>query len=495
MDTVKSVAKNPIIRFLDNASYFRFFFLFILFCDIPIPIIPDAVWIAPLVWSLYLFIKKLIICGYIKKIRYRRIMYLFLVGGLVTILTRQDNLVQNLIMLYWVAVCFFLFFGLYSEKSHRKNMQEFSVILNFIVYATTAVMIGGLIMLGIFPKGINIGGATLAIFEDRFTGLLTNANIIAFYTLVAAVGAHILWKIKKVAGELTTKIKVIYIICIAINILSLFLSDSNAGIVFLIVYVCFVVFYKIFRTYKKDQILSFIVRFVATALACVIATVGLIYARTLTQRGVSLMLTAGTSNSYISNSITTENGQLKIKSDSPTEPTTTFSHQNPNIDSGRFDVWKQALRLIENFPLLGIGPANIVHYGDIYLGGLKYGDIHNGLLTILVSFGLVGFSIFMVLAFLIASALTKSLFIFRDKCFNDGCVPVYITAFCAAYSVYSMFEVALLLNMSYRVLIFWVMIAYGLSFVTKYEREYRIEQALSDKSFSQAELEIDPLAK
>ena len=76
----------------------------------------------------------------------------------------------------------------------------------------------------------------------------------------------------------------------------------------------------------------------------------------------------------------------------------------------------------------------------------------------------------MVLAIAIAKVMLKSIFRYRNENRRDGRVLMYITAFCTAYCAYSMFEVALLVDLSYRVLIFWLMIGLALSYTDSYER-------------------------
>ena len=160
-----------------------------------------------------------------------------------------------------------------------------------------------------------------------------------------------------------------------------------------------------------------------------------------------------------------------------------LKHENKNIDSGRFVLWRQALTLIEQNPIMGIGKANIAEYGQNYigtikytqLGNFKYVDFHNGLITIIVSFGLVGFNLFMIFAITVAKTMLKAIFKFRSQCEKDGNVLVLIIAFCAAYCVYSMFEAALLVDDSYRVFIFWIMIGFGLSYVFKYAQKAKTE--------------------
>lgn len=499
LEAIKKNGKISILRFINNTSCFRLTLFAILFFYIPSQIF--AVWAVMFFWSVYLFYTKMIKQRYLQKVHFRKIMYLFLMCGLVTVLLHSEqNLFMNFYMLYWVALCFFSAYSLHSEKSHSKNKKEMMFLLDFITKTTTLIMLVGLCLLAIFPKGIKIWGYNFAIYENRFIGILTNANVLAFYAVMAVICCHILWKTNKSVNKLTTIKKILYIFCGTINIISMFLSDSNAALLFIITYLCFIAFYGIFNNFKHSGVLNFTFRLIATILACTVIISVILIVRTVTQSTVSLIMTVGQSHTEISNGILTDNnGSVHIKDDIKDEnnnrrkttpsasATPTFEHENTNIDSGRFAIWKQAAGLFEKFPLMGIGQANIVSYGEKYLGGLKYTDFHNGLLTILISFGLVGFNIFIVFAITVAKTMLKAVFICNDKCHKDGDILALIIAFCAGYCVYSMFEVVLLMRVEYRVFIFWIMIGYGLSYAFRYEKEKRKEMS-NIRNYTFAEL-------
>ncbi len=465
----KTIKQNAVCRFFNSTTAFRLVFISSLFFAID-KIFPPLLW-AVMLWSVYLFCRELIKTQHLGKIRFRRVLYLFMGAALLTVIIHsRDNFFGNLYVLYWLLLCFFFFYGLHAEHDHEHRKHEAVVLLDFISGMTTLIMIIGLVLLAIFPKGLHLSGYDFAIHENRFVGIIPNANALAFYAVMALVATHILWKMKKSEGVLRKKTRIFYIGYAVINMISLFLSDSNASLLFIMTYCSFLAAYFIFNGFRKFELLSFILRIIATLLACLVTVLLVFYMRSLTQSCVSLMLTNGESKTQISNSVTTNNGSVQIKDDVDLNTSTTFKHENKNIDSGRFVIWKQALGLFEKFPILGVGKDNIVSYGKIYLGGLKYDDFHNGLLTIIISFGLVGFTIFMVLAITVAKTFFKAVFNYTDKCTHDGSVLVLIIAFCAAYSVYSMFEIALLLDLSYRVFIFWYMIGLGLSYATHYER-------------------------
>ena len=461
---------NPITTFFNSEQNFRFVFIgSLLFASLNILRFYFYVICGlSMIWGAYLFVSKMIYRRRVLRLRNRRLIYLFLCSCFIScFLHFQTNLAVNLYYVCWMGVCFFLFYGIHTGRSKNSCKKEILILFEFINFVTTLIMIAGLILLALFPKGFDISGDSFAIHENRFVGILFNANVTAFYAIMAFICCNIMWAIRHSSNKLTLKFKIYYIVCMLINVISVFLSDSNDSLLMFIVYFCFIAFYVIFKGYKRS-IIGFIFRIIALVLACMVIAAVLLSARTMLQTGVSQLLSMSAPDAQISTGVTASpDGEVVIRPDD--EPKTTFAHQNKNIDSGRFVIWKQSLGLFTEFPIMGIGKANIVDYGEKYVGGLKYTDFHNGLMTIIISYGLVGFFLFMVLAITVAKAMLKALFRYRKEVKTDGRVLMLVIAFCAAYCVYSMFEVALLVDISYRVVIFWLIIGLGMSYVSSYE--------------------------
>lgn len=466
-------------RFFNSTEYFRFVLFAALFFGLERVSVLSVM--AILVWSIYLFVKKMLIEKRIRRVRYRKVLYLFLGGAILTVLIHSDkNLIENLFIIYVMTVYFFQLYGIYAEKSNIRCRKELKHILTFIVIATTSLMVLGLIGLAIFPKGFSWNRLHFILHESRFVGLLFNANVAGFYSAMAVIACHLLWRVIRAEKKLSVRRKICYILCIVINAITLFLSDSNAALLFLVVYCSFVMFYIMFRDFGKKRKHGFLLRIAATALSCIVIVTSLMFFRVLTQSRVSLAITSGHSETELSKGTISENGKVILTDDEYRE--NLFGHENTNIDSGRFKIWKQSFQMIEKFPLLGVGKANIVDYGAEYIGGLKYNDFHNGLITIIVSYGLVGFNLFMVFAITIGRDLLKTIFQYKKKCRDDGSVLVLITAFCTAYFVYSMFEQALLVDCSYRIYIFWLLVGLGMSYVLKYRCQAKRDNENTDQS-------------
>ena len=225
---------------------------------------------------------------------------------------------------------------------------------------------------------------------------------------------------------------------------------------------------------------GFILRILATVLSFVVIITSLVFFRVVTQSQVSLAITSGQSRTELSSGVVKEDGVVGLKDDDYRE--NIFGHENKNIDSGRFKIWEQSMQMIEKFPLLGVGKANIRDYANEYIGGLRYDDLHNGMITIFVSYGVVGANLFIVFGITIAKDMLRMIFRYKKKCRDDGSVPVLITSFCIAYVIYSMFEVSLLVDCSYRVLIFWLLVGFGMSYVQKYRLQAEIDGDTADQS-------------
>ena len=457
-----------IIGFFNNDENFRLVFISSFFFA-SLCLIRDFFYVAAgitMIWAAYLVGYKFIYKKMIFRVRNRSLIYLFIgLATLTCILHCRHNFFRNMYIVCYMLFCFLFFYGIHAGRSKNSCRREVCALLDYLNAVTTIIMLAGLILLAIFPSGFKINGDSFAIHENRFVGILFNANVTAFYALMSIIFCNILWVMKKAVGKLHKKQIILYSICIFINSLALILTDSNDSLLLLIVYLWFIFFYVIFKGCKAS-FMHFLLRFIALIIAGVLIAAVLLTIRTLVQQGVAFLFS-------LSKPVNTTSPP-KIPGTEVTPPPaqstpTTFEHQNTNIDSGRFVIWKQSLGLFRLFPIFGVGKENIVEFGKYYLGGLKYGDFHNGLITIIISYGLAGFFTFMIFAITIAKSMLKAIFRYRNENRKDGRVLMYLTAFCSAYCAYSMFEVALLVDLSYRILIFWLLIGLAISYVNSYE--------------------------
>lgn len=503
-----NITKKEITALLMNTSAIRFSLLCLLFFGSVCVIDAACYFLAtPIyVWAGIVLYIKLIKEKKLRKIKHLPIITLFIASGLISVAVNfAYNIHENLFMIYYVILCFFLFYGLYAEKTHEAAKREMTFFFKFFLSSTTILMTISIIILLCSKKGFMFMNYYISIKDNRFVGIFTNANLLAFYAVIGVILCHILYLRHKAVSKFTLGVSLYYGICLFINLVSLFLSDSNGSLVFIIIYVCFIAFYKIFRNSDTVRTFNFIFRIISLVLACVVFAFSFLTIRSFAQEGFAALLESERKFSEIQSIEATstipesENSKIPESKPSNSEETskadnnkylpsdnthtenifsdkkaTTFTHENKNIDSGRIPLLKQAIKLFLLYPIFGVAPRNIVLYGEKYLGGLKYSDFHNGFVTILVSFGVVGFTFFIIFAVKIAKSMLICIFKKRNKNDTEREMLPCLLAFLAAYCVYSMFEITLLLDVSFKVLIFWLILGYAMSYLNHYEiSDYR----------------------
>lgn len=144
----------------------------------------------------------------------------------------------------------------------------------------------------------------------------------------------------------------------------------------------------------------------------------------------------------------------------------------PILTAVVFKLYRESLDLFKISPVFGISNGNIVFYSQEYANGtLKYtyhnNDLHNGFLTILVSTGVLGFVIFGIFGFRFAKHAAQHLFL-QKKTFKNDAYPCMF-AFLSAYLFYALFEKALLYDISFMVMWFWLIMGYTSCYIAKFE--------------------------
>lgn len=454
-------------RFFLNPSRFRLVYLLTLFFT-NVVVIRDIALIAQYVlmpWAGLIIYFYYIRNRRIFKIQYVKYLILYLISCTVTALINiTSNFGWNMLINVHIAICFFVFYGLHTEKNRRRVYGEISILAKLVTLLTTVLNILAF-PFACMSMSFELYGYECIIYENRLTGFFINPNLLAFISAVSIIFAHMLTKTPLVKGKGSKNpSKWLLFAASGFNLICLFLSDSNASFVLLVAYALAYVF---FRVFKERELLSWrllfkkICSFTAMAVAVCIILVG---TRMLTGYTVSL-LAQGT-DVKLPDSVT-----QTIPPDGLTEEVTdpvTFKHQNKNIDSGRIRLLVEAAVIFANYPMFGTGKANLVPYSEQYIeGGLHFTDLHNGYATILVCSGLVGFVIFLALAIHLCRHMVKSLFI-EKKNLRRTIFPC-LFSFIFAYCIYSLFEKALLYEQSFMVVIFWAMLGYASIFMLKYD--------------------------
>ncbi|MEE0264713.1 MAG: O-antigen ligase family protein [Acutalibacteraceae bacterium] len=354
---------------------------------------------------------------------------------------------------------------MHTERNKRRVRKELYTVSAIILIATTVAMLASFAVLPLGASKMKFLYSTykFVIYENRFTGIFINPNLLGFYGVVAIIAAHILSK-----DELYSKInnakrfpEWLLITAVAINLIAIFMSDSNGSILLLASYILGCVLYRLFGGMPQLTVKQLLLRATILMLVGVVSLVALISVRTVANKSASYIINSGTQ--------ITQQSEAKPGDKTP-DSMVTFAHENDNLDSGRLKLLEKAIVVFYNYPIIGVGKENIVLFGQRLLeSGFKYSDLHNGYLTILVSNGLVGFVLFIGFAVSIGKATVKSLFL-EKKSFRNSPYPC-LFAFIFAYCIYAAIEKTLLWEHSFMVAIFWYMLGYLSYYVKKYDHE------------------------
>lgn len=460
----------------DTSLFRRIYIIDLLFCNIAFLQIPAYILLVFLfVWGVRLLVLNQLKNNTFFKLRFGLWIGAFLGVTLISILFNYSvTLFYSVLMFLHILICFFVFYGMHTEPDFNFR-DELYFIARLIVYVTTIVNIVGIISL---MAGFSFEWYWIkfTIYENRFTGCYVNPNLLGFSSVVSIVCCHMLYKkdfMNKVNQPRVSKIWIMA--CISTNLFSLILCDSNASLVLALGYAIVYVVYVFFADKTGISTSKIVLKIISLVLVGAFLVGSVVLFRTICQEGFSVVFSKTASivdilkeNNKTSNSLTEKNKQKEDKSDSAV----TFTHENKNIDSGRKKLWKESINLFKISPIIGISNGNIIFYSEEYANGaLSYSyhqsDLHNGFLTILVSTGIIGFLLFGIFGFRFAKHSAQHLFL-QKKTFRNDVYPC-LFAFLFAYLFYSLFEKALLYDVSFMVMWFWLMMGYMSCYIAKFE--------------------------
>ena len=382
-------------------------------------------------------------------IRGKREALLFLFLGIFTsFINFSSNFLMNIITSIHNFICIFLFLGMNQNTSKEKIEKEMVFILKFIVFFSIIFS-----FIGIYFIFNRVPDKRLGIHGGRFYGILSNPNQAGLISVISMFSCDILSDSKYKIN------KILLISCLIINLVILFLTDSNASFVFLNAYLGIRMVYENFSKYEKIKEIKFIREIVFIFTFLIMVASMFLLARTTCQKFVSNLVS--NSEKVIENSIDDScicsnlQGEIQV------------GRGQHELSSGRIQLFKQGLQLSKIHPLIGIGRENLSYYGKIYLhGGLlfpsKHQDLHNIYLTLLVSYGLIGSILFFV--FILTNIKILITKIFSEIHSTNSKFLSKFLAIIVAYFAYGMFEIGIMSGMFLPDILIWLFFGYALSY-------------------------------
>lgn len=447
---------SRILSDYSDTSKFRIIYLITLFCcNLVFVQVPAYVCLFFLfIWGFKLAYRRVVKDRCLSKLRFGIWVILFYLLNIVTMVAHINfnglftllSAGVNLAMLMHMAICFVVFYGMHTEKNSNLK-AEFYIVCKFIIYATSILGVLGfaLLMCGVrYEQGDFIH---IIIYESRFTGLYFNPNMLAFISVVSVMCCHLVNREDFLIQAKKPPVSKIWIsLCLLVGMFSILLSDSNASMILFIVYAITMLVFNFFSMTANISLKQFVLKFIALLLACVFLVYMSFTIRSICQEAFSSFLSTPTEFVEIGREVWT--------------------------DSGRFKLIQESIGLFQLSPVIGIGTGNIIPYSQEFVSGhmrldYHHHDLHNGYLTVLVSTGVIGFCIFAVFGIRFAKHIAKNLFK-RQNALSRDILPC-LFSFACSYLVYSIFERALLYDVSFMVMWFWYVIGCTGTYLNKYE--------------------------
>lgn len=378
------------------------------------------------------------------------VIYFICICLLTSFINFSLNILMNLISVFNNFMYLFLFFGMRKNTSKDEIDKEINFVLKFIILFSLLISSIGIYM-SFKYKYIYFMGHNIGIFENRFFGISTNPNQLGFLSVISIFACDLLNdKYMKNKFKFNSFLSIILIL---FNICVLFLTDSNASFVFVTIYLGIRIFYKNFSKYKKIKDIKFVKELIYIIASMAIIVSGSFLTRVSCQNFVNKLINSSKND-------VSENIEI-------TEGESHFGRGGHELSSGRISLFRQGIQLAKIRPFLGLGRENLSYYGEIYIkGGLlfsyKHFDLHNLYLTLLVSYGIIGFSLFVCLMVLILCDLFYISFININN--ENGEFISKLFAIIISYFSYVNFEVGGMSGIAISDVLLWMFLGYFMTF-------------------------------
>ena len=148
-----------------------------------------------LVWGFLILVHNFLIEKLAFRVKYKYLLWFFIILMLTTSIIHMTIwFVPNIVITYFTAVCFFIFYGIYTHRTQDQIDQEMIFILKFFVYFS---LISGFVSLVIIlfkpeiclfkPEECIWNYYNLGIFKNRLTGIYVNPNMLACAMIIGIV--------------------------------------------------------------------------------------------------------------------------------------------------------------------------------------------------------------------------------------------------------------------------------------------------------------------
>lgn len=399
--------------------------------------------------------------------RYRRAYHLWILGAFIVsyvisaVLHLSYGVSDNVKGLIWLVLPIFLAYIAVFDMSGeeiRRELKWFSVI--YILYCTAANLVS--LTMVYWGRKLDYTDGTGMVHSigyrwNRLWGIYDDPNHGATITVAAIfLLIYLFYRGRKIWQ------RAVVILCFVINYLYLVLSDSRTGIVTLTAGVLLAgIVYVWIKARSGEHRRRVIPALLCTVLAACVLLAGT-YALNEAYQPIDKKIVK----------------MLNIKKTTkPVNKTNRKKDIQKDYSNGRFEIWKNGLQIVESSPVVGIGYRNIVgyskeHFPEGYLmknsSGIQYDSMHNLELDVLVSQGILGGILFLLLVGNTCVVLFKRLHRTASK---DTAETVFAVAASGALFVAGTFLSFIFYVNTPQNLCFWLFLGYAMRFCQLGEKE------------------------
>ena len=331
----------------DFSFYRRTYILTLFFCNVSCLKIPAYMMVFFMfLWGVSITKHKQKTNNTFFKLRFGLWVWGFLLCSLITMLINFSvTIFISAVMFAHVLICFFIFYGMHTEADFNFK-EELYFVARSIVYITTVANIIGIICL-MCNFSFEWYWIKFTIYENRFTGVYINPNLLGFSACVSIFCCHMLTKPDFISAVSQKRVSRIWIAsCAASNLFSLLLCDSNASMVLILAYTITYMVYEFFASKEGLSAKTITLKIISLVLVGTFFVFASVMFREICQQGFASV----TSHTYsflesLGNDeevITEKTQPEETKPTVPKKEPITFEHENQNLDSGRFKLYKES---------------------------------------------------------------------------------------------------------------------------------------------------------
>ncbi|MEO1773005.1 O-antigen ligase family protein [Candidatus Enterococcus ferrettii] len=433
-----------LVETLFDNSYFRIFNLVAcLLYFIPSSLgIPDIVTKIAVVYGGLLAFNNFFIKRDFMKMKYWYLLCsVMIIFCITTLMNFEYNLIQNFYNFIYLVITFTVVFPIANTNSPKKIIKDFllfnNVLVIFVFLATLISLVQFILLSKYQVQTANPDIlARQGFWESRLFGVYTSPNIGSLFGFISVAMSIINVSFKT---PISKKLKTLYTLNFIVQLLYFFLSSSRGTQISISVFVLFYLFLKIIyvKTAKhvrpndnrllRNSIIIGIILLTLVNLGDVYIKNGLGHVPMIVKQETNFIKKIEEKNyegSIDSKGIIDQkNKQVVIE----------HSGEGAEVSSGRFTIWKAAIKAFKEKPILGYGDLSFYRNNQVPPFDEKKitefdkseltranGYMHNGYLQVLLSIGGIGFLLIFIFYILNLKDIIFTYFTHVEKWYPDS---------------------------------------------------------------------------